>query len=518
MPIINQVLEGAALIARQATSTAATAITSAATGTTGTIASAPTTSSSSVTGASGAATTTTNPPPSGTGIPPSATTTTGGGGGGGGGSSPLLFFVALGFGVVFTNLWIIVGVKYCFRYNARARQLRLAAEEGGDQINLDHMPHPRRRRREKKLMTIDEVNEKFPMMKYKTWVATRAEEGLPTTGGINAPSRSGSVRSAAGAIEPLDETERQQRRASTEEPEDSKDKERPTTSIAEAGTSVHDTTTADASDNAAAAAAASGPATTSSAAQDVITTDATRASLASADGDAGLGVYHKDPNSDEHYNHSDDDDDEHIDSALPPECVGTSGDTCAICIDTLEDDDDVRGLTCGHAFHAVCLDPWLTSRRACCPLCKADYYTPKPRPPPAEGVDGAQGGPVIVGPSDRNRANAQGRSNTSWRSAMLPSRFMLGPRNGNAQDPERVFPQVEANEANANAAPAAGAPEVQMPEQPAATHGGGWLRSFRRRNGEPSQETSAAAGNAAAPAAPTAEVTPSQLEAGVRSQ
>lgn len=33
----------------------------------------------------------------------------GGGGGGGGGngatSSPLLFFVALGFGVVFTNLW-----------------------------------------------------------------------------------------------------------------------------------------------------------------------------------------------------------------------------------------------------------------------------------------------------------------------------------------------------------------------------------------------------------------------------
>lgn len=28
-----------------------------------------------------------------------------GGSGGGGGSSPLLFFVALGFGVVFTNLW-----------------------------------------------------------------------------------------------------------------------------------------------------------------------------------------------------------------------------------------------------------------------------------------------------------------------------------------------------------------------------------------------------------------------------
>ncbi|KAG7147869.1 hypothetical protein HYQ46_003275 [Verticillium longisporum] len=33
----------------------------------------------------------------------------GGGSGAGGASSPLLFFVALGFGVVFTNLWIIVG-------------------------------------------------------------------------------------------------------------------------------------------------------------------------------------------------------------------------------------------------------------------------------------------------------------------------------------------------------------------------------------------------------------------------
>jgi hypothetical protein len=38
---------------------------------------------------------------------PSQTQTTGTQGGGGGGptSSPLLFFVALGFGVVFTNLW-----------------------------------------------------------------------------------------------------------------------------------------------------------------------------------------------------------------------------------------------------------------------------------------------------------------------------------------------------------------------------------------------------------------------------
>ncbi|OAP53921.1 hypothetical protein AYL99_11943 [Fonsecaea erecta] len=36
-----------------------------------------------------------------------------------------------------------------------------------------------RRRREKKLMTTEEVNEKFPLTNYKTWRSNRADEGLP---------------------------------------------------------------------------------------------------------------------------------------------------------------------------------------------------------------------------------------------------------------------------------------------------------------------------------------------------
>merc|ERR1712230_173251 len=78
--------------------------------------------------------------------------------------------------------------------------------------------------------------------------------------------------------------------------------------------------------------------------------------------------------------HDDEDDDEQIQNAVPAEQLPDPGDACAICLDTIEDDDDIRGLQCGHAFHASCVDPWLTSRRACCPLCKADYYVPKPRP------------------------------------------------------------------------------------------------------------------------------------------
>ena len=80
----------------------------------------------------------------------------------------------------------------------------------------------------------------------------------------------------------------------------------------------------------------------------------------------------------------DEGEDDQIQTAVPVEQLPDPGDACAICLDTIDDDDDVRGLDCGHAFHASCVDPWLTSRRACCPLCKADYYVPKPR---AEGSD-----------------------------------------------------------------------------------------------------------------------------------
>lgn len=58
-----------------------------------------------------------------------------------------------------------------------------------------------------------------------------------------------------------------------------------------------------------------------------------------------------------------------------------SSGTCAICIDDYEDDSQIRVLTCGHTFHDICIDPWLLNRRACCPLCKASYYTPKPFDP-----------------------------------------------------------------------------------------------------------------------------------------
>ncbi|KAG2420899.1 hypothetical protein HFD88_000513 [Aspergillus terreus] len=46
---------------------------------------------------------------------------------------------------------------------------------------------------------------------------------------------------------------------------------------------------------------------------------------------------------------------------------------CAICMDGFEEGDMIRPLTCGHIFHPSCVDPWLTKRQACCPLCKKTF-------------------------------------------------------------------------------------------------------------------------------------------------
>ena len=182
---------------------------------------------------------------------------------------------------------------------------------------------------------MEEVNEQFPLTKYKTWRSTRAQEGLPTAGGINpSTSRPASVKNLPRASE----DEGTQSNTTTVLKEKISPSE-PSSPV----TTRHDRTDSEVVPK---------PATTEA------TPDASK----------------KDEEG------KDETPEDQIQTAIPAEQLPDPGDTCAICIDALEDDDDVRGLTCGHAFHGSCVDPWLTSRRACCPLCKADYYVPKPRP------------------------------------------------------------------------------------------------------------------------------------------
>jgi Ring finger domain len=304
---------------------------------------------------------------------------------------------------------IIVGVKYCFRYNARNRAIRNGEEV--DPINLENLPtRPHRRRREKKLMTMDEVNERFPLTKYKNWVASRAREGLPTTGGVTASaSRPGSIRNVDAAM-PSSPTGT---------------KHSVNTSNTRPGTAASDGAAAEITISPATNALGGdfkGPSATEKAVASPTVEEHNRLEEVQTT----ASTVDKHPTIANENDQSDDEDD-HIHTAVPPELLTNPGDSCAICIDTLEEDDDIRGLTCGHAFHAGCLDPWLTSRRACCPLCKADYYVPKPRP---EGE---------VADTDRTGRRRDARTNmpqspaSAWTGIrgsprlVLPGRFGGGP-------------------------------------------------------------------------------------------
>ncbi|KAH8428512.1 putative RING finger protein [Aspergillus melleus] len=53
--------------------------------------------------------------------------------------------------------------------------------------------------------------------------------------------------------------------------------------------------------------------------------------------------------------------------------TGETHSLCAICMEGFSTADLIRPLTCGHIFHSGCVDPWLTRRQACCPLCKMSF-------------------------------------------------------------------------------------------------------------------------------------------------
>ena len=386
---------------------------------------------------------------------------------------------------------IIVGVKYCFRYNQRNRQLRNG--EDGEPIDLTAVPRAHRRRREKKLMTMEEVNERFPLTKYKAWRSTRAEEGLPTAGGITAPaSRAPSIKGEAGSMGPVDTA------IGASDPQTEKTDFAPTTADHSSGPSdASPTDTPDGTPSKGDAVETQGnerPAT----AHSHTTPEAVKDSTA-VDAEE-----------------EEEEEDEQIQTAVPTELLANPGDSCAICLDSIEDDDDVRGLTCGHAFHASCVDPWLTSRRACCPLCKADYYVPKPRSDGADAAEaeraGRRAGTMPAPPQFAFIGSGRGANGNRPR-MVLPGRFMAVVYNENDRFPtvvreprpirnQRASNTNEASDVNTGVNPGSGQHSwtgrlrnIRMPTLPG-----------RARREAPSTGAQEATNNA--------NPSPSQLEAG----
>lgn len=205
-----------------------------------------------------------------------------------------------------------------------------------------------------------------------------------------------------------------------------------------------------------------------------------------------------------------DDEDDPIRTATAPELLAEPGDTCAICLDTLEDDDDVRGLKCGHAFHASCVDPWLTSRRACCPLCKADYYVPKPRPEgeAADHTTGRRTGMGLRSPSSP-QAIWTGPRTGLFRSRVViignspaPEQSQRGDRFGRLSRPSR---QTRSTTGDA----------THQTEQ--STENSGWASRLRRnRTQAPTFSSWFGRGRNQSQPETTTQPSPGQLEAGTR--
>lgn len=265
-------------------------------------------------------------------------------------------------------------------------------------------------------MTMDEVNERFPLIKYKAWRSSRADEGLPTTGGISPPnSRPQSLKNGID-VSAVDTN------VSMAAPLPIKDHRRADSNTSQSSVPFQHTETVTGEPD------------------EKTSKDLDLSTHQSSNPDVDVGAHedkhpHNQPENETPDLEDDEDENDPIRTALPADLLANPGDTCAICLDSIEDDDDIRGLTCGHAFHASCVDPWLTSRRACCPLCKADYYVPKPRPEGSEAISNSE---RIRPPTGRTRMPNQppavftrGRANP-FRTTILPGIFVH-----NAQQEDR---------------------------------------------------------------------------------
>ncbi len=424
---------------------------------------------------------------------------------------------------------IIVGVKYCFRYNQRNR--RPQNDENGEPIDMTAMPRTHRRRREKKLMTMDEVNERFPLTKYKFWRSTRVSEGLPAAGGIAAPGdKPVSIKDVDGVLRSSRDIRGSadvQRPATAASSAIQRDKDKDAFSIPPSEPASPTTNNAPQNSNEQKSSLEFKPhqdTSTKLEANNLPDLEKTHTATSTVGAPNSVDNGRKDD--------AEEDDDDQIHTAIAPELLASPGDSCAICLDTIENDDDVRGLTCGHAFHAGCLDPWLTSRRACCPLCKADYFIPKPRPEGEAAAETERSGRRPAGMSG-TRLNMSATPHSAWMRSGAGNpfrpRMVLPGRNMTVEYNEHDrygFPTVRrhgrpwrSNNATQNPPETSYTAETDTPETTAA--GRGWSSRFRgaipampnfrlpatlRRNHGAAANTDTA----------TLNPTPAQLEAGAR--
>jgi hypothetical protein len=48
---------------------------------------------------------------------------------------------------------------------------------------------------------------------------------------------------------------------------------------------------------------------------------------------------------------------------------------CLICLDDYQPEENIRVMSCRHAFHQTCVDEWLQTGRNNCPACRTTGVT-----------------------------------------------------------------------------------------------------------------------------------------------
>ncbi|CAN6647703.1 hypothetical protein TRVA0_022S01750 [Trichomonascus vanleenenianus] len=305
------------------------------------------------------------------------------------GPSSVLFYVALGIGIVFANLFAFMGFRYFCRRRRHPEQFAAAQQQARTQYRGV------RRKKKPKLMTMDEVNEKFPIMPFKLAkpnAAASSDDALlhraPTVHEEDGEEEHKSAFATVTTV-PIEDTNQQQQQQQTEQPTVVRSALNTMSRIMEP---IERRSMERRSIDRRSMDRVSAPQRLESRKDDITSVPNTPIGT-SFDKGPDLEAQTVE---EEHASSSDSAEDEDE----VPQLGSVDEDICAICIDAMEDHEDVRLLTCKHVFHAECIDPWLTVRRACCPLCKADYYIPKPEAQSPENDPSQQAPP----PSRRHRA------------------------------------------------------------------------------------------------------------------